>query len=94
MTGRSQGLFPLHPQLHPPTKGKDPGNEVEKKATICLQYAFIDMFYFVSSAICVLGEAAETIWRQVNMAIVNRRFVLLQLTTGALSFLLKKPFYL
>ena len=51
-----------------------------------------------SPAISELREAAETVWRRVIiiMAIVkNRRFVLLQFSTAALCFLLKKsPFTL
>ena len=44
-----------------------------------------------SPAVSVMGEAAESIWRRVNIAIVESslRFIL-QLSTGVLCFLLKK----
>ena len=70
-----------------------------KKLSACVSAARIHRYFQsrhikFSPLISVLVEAAETIWRQVNMAIV-KSFVLLQLPTGALCFLLKKcPFIL
>ena len=46
-----------------------------------------------SSTISVLGEAAETIWRQVNMAIVKSSLCFTTIIHGSFKFSFKKsPF--
>ena len=62
---------------------------------MCIRRRFRSRLVTFSPAISVLGEAAETIWRQVNMAIVKSSLRFTTIVHGSFMFsFIKSPFTL